>query len=95
MAAHLQLVSSNPQRAPGHHLTATALHRLALCLADHVLDGHAELAQAIVGAEALTPIEIGTVSTWTARAGLSESQILDVMTAELDLPPHATPRRSA
>lgn len=79
MGTNLRLVSSNPQRVPGHHHNGATLHKLALRLTGHVQAGNTGFAHAIAGIEALTPIEMGVVSTWMARAGVAESQILAVM----------------
>ena len=95
MGTHLRLASSNPQRAPGHHHAGAALHSLALCLAHHVHSGRTGLAHAIAEAEALTPIEIGIVSTWMVKASIAESQILAVLAVRTRTPSNTTPRLTA
>lgn len=79
MSANLRLVSNNPNRVSGHHHEAAELHRLAQRLTGHVQAGNTGFAHAIAGFEALTPIEMGLVSSWMAQAGIAESEILSVM----------------
>lgn len=93
MAANLRLVSSNPQRAPGHHHAGAALHHLAQRLAAMVQDGNIGFARAIARAELLTPIEIGVVCTGMVQAGIAESRILAVFAGVAGNSP--APRRSA
>lgn len=95
MRPHLRLIASNPQRVAGHHHAGAALHSLALCLARHVHNGKAGVAHTIAAAEALTPIEIGIVSTWMVQAGIVEAQILSVLAGTASASPKATPRLSA
>ena len=95
MGTQLRLIASNPQRAAGHHHAVAALHALALCLVRHVQNDRARIAHAIAEAEALTPIEIGIVSTWMVQAGIVEAQILSVLTGTAGASPRATPRLSA
>ncbi len=95
MRTQLRLIASNPQRAAGHLHAGAALHALALCLVRHVQNDKARIAHAIAEAEALTPIEIGIVSTWMVQAGIVEAQILSVLTSAAGASPKATPRLSA
>ena len=95
MRTHLRLVSSNPQRTPGHHHAGAALHALALCLAGHARKGNTRIAHAIAHAEALTPIEIGIVSTWMVQAGINEAKILSVLTEATCKAGEPSPRLSA
>lgn len=83
MDTNLRLVSDNPQQATGHRRHDGAeLRRLALRLAGHVQAGNSHFAHAIAGIEALTPIEMGVVSTCMARAGVAEAQILKVIVGD-------------
>jgi|JI10StandDraft_1071094.scaffolds.fasta_scaffold260951_2 hypothetical protein len=95
MRTQLRLIASNPQRAAGHLHAGAALHALALCLVHHVQNDRARTAHEIAEAEALTPIEIGIVSTWMVQAGIVEAQILSVLTGAAGASPKATPRLSA
>jgi hypothetical protein len=95
MGTQLRLIASNPQRTAGHHHAGAALHALALCLARHVRSGKPRIAHAVAKAEALTPIEIGIVSTWMVQAGIVEAQILSVLAGTASASPKATPRLSA
>jgi len=95
MGTQLRLIASNPQRAAGHHHALAALHALALCLARHVRSGKPHIAHAVAKAEALTPIEIGIVSTWMVQAGIVEAQILSVLTADKSPDTEPNPRLSA
>lgn len=85
MSSNLRLVSNNPQCVPGHHHDGATLHRLALRLTGHVRAGNTYFAHALAGIEALTPIEMGIVSSWMACAGLAESQILAFMVGDRDV----------
>lgn len=95
MTAHLRLVSSNPQRVPGHHHIGASLYGLALRLAELIHDGHTGLAHVVVCAETLTPIEIGVISAWMSRAGIAEAMILDALAGEARVYRRSTPCRSA
>jgi Amt family ammonium transporter len=61
----------------------------------NVQNDRARTAHEIAEAEALTPIEIGIVSTWMVQAGIVEAQILSVLTGAAGASPKATPRLSA
>ncbi len=95
MRTQLRLIANNPQRAAGHHHAGAALHALALCLAGHVRKGKAGIAHAIAQAEALTPIEIGIVSTWMIQEGIAETQILAALTESRSASAKRSPRLSA
>jgi len=85
MGTNLRLVSNNPRWVPGHHHDGTTLHQLALRLTGHVRAGNTRFAHALAEVEALTPIEMGIISSWMAQAGLVESEILAVMIGDQEL----------
>lgn len=86
MSAHLQLVVNQPSLSRARHHDAKALQQLAYRLSGHVRSGYVGFAHAAAQNEALSPIEVGIVATWMFRSGLSESQILAVMTASTSPP---------
>ena len=79
MSAHLKLVSDNPTPLPRVRPDGRALHRLADRLTEEVQAGHPELAQVVASFQHLSPFGVAIVATWMTRAGLSETEILDVV----------------
>ncbi len=80
MSARLQLVSANPHPKLHSRLNGPALHQLADRLTEQVRQGHPEFAQVIAAFENLNPLGVAVVATWMTRAGLSEEQIIEVVT---------------
>lgn len=80
MSAHLRLIQSNSQPAPHRRHDGPALHQLADRLTEQVQAGNPELAHVVAALENLNPFGVAVVATWMARAGVSEEQILDVVT---------------
>jgi hypothetical protein len=79
MTAQLRLVSVNPNPVRSPRRNGVTLHRLAERLTEHVQAGRAGYAHAVAEVEHLNPMDTAVVSTWMARAGLDENQILAVM----------------
>lgn len=79
MNTHLKLVSENEISTPNARLDGRALHRLADRLTEEVHAGRYEVAHLLASLQKLSPFGIAIVATWMTRAGLSESDILNVM----------------
>lgn len=79
MNTHLRLVADNPALSPGVRLDGRALHLLADVLTEKVQAGHYEGAHVLATLQKLSPFGIAVVATWMAKAGLSETDILNVV----------------
>jgi hypothetical protein len=79
MSTHLKLVADNPRLIARPRLDGRGLHDLANRLTEQVKAGHPNYAQVLASLQNLSPFAIATVATWMARAGLSETEILQVV----------------
>jgi hypothetical protein len=79
MSAHLKLVSDNPTPPLRIRPDGRALHRLADRLTEEIQAGHPELAQVVASFQHLSPFDVAIVATWMTKAGLSETEILEVV----------------
>lgn len=79
MNTHLKLVSDHPVSAPTARLNGRELHQLADMLINEVKAGRLEVARFLASLQRLSPFAIAVIATWMTKAGLDETQILNVV----------------
>ncbi len=79
MNTHLKLVSSRPSSASATRLSGQELHHLADVLTEEVKAGRPDVARFLASIPGLSPFAIAVVASWMTKAGLSETQILNVV----------------